>query len=49
LRAVQAWLIPWSVLARCWRSWPPVPPPRQLQGLLDGLAAGQPLHPYLPP
>jgi len=18
---VRAWLIPWSVLARCWRSW----------------------------
>jgi hypothetical protein len=49
LRAVQAWLIPWSVLARCWRSWSPAPPPRQLQRLLDAAAAGQPLHLYLPP
>src|SRR5215208_3162907 len=24
---------PWSVLARCWRSWSPAPPPRQLQRL----------------
>ncbi|HXP14260.1 MAG TPA: hypothetical protein VN907_03030, partial [Actinomycetes bacterium] len=49
LRAVRAWLIPWSVLARCWRSWSPAPPPRQLQRLLDALAGGQPLHLYLPP
>jgi hypothetical protein len=48
LRAVRAWLIPWSVLARCWRSWSPAPPPRQLQRLLDAVAAGQPLHLYLP-
>jgi hypothetical protein len=47
--AVRAWLIPWSVLARCWRSWSPAPPPRQLQRLLDAVAAGQPLHLYLPP
>ena len=49
LRAVRAWLTPWSVLWRCWQSWSPAPPPRQLQGLLDGLAAGRPLHFYLPP
>jgi hypothetical protein len=49
LRAVRAWLIPWSVLARCWRSWSPASPPRQLQRLLDAVAAGQPLHLYLPP
>jgi hypothetical protein len=47
--AVRAWLTPCSVLARCWRSWSPAPPPPQLQGLLDWLAAGQPLHLYLPP
>jgi hypothetical protein len=44
---VRAWLTPWSVLARCWRSWSPAPPPWQLQRLLDGLAAGRPLHLYL--
>jgi hypothetical protein len=49
LRAVRAWLIPWSVLQRCWRSWSPAPPPRQLQRLLDAVAGGQPLHLYLPP
>src|SRR5215218_10637123 len=49
LRAVRAWLTPWSVLTRCWRSWSPAPPPRQLQRLLDALAGGQPLHLYLPP
>ena len=49
LRAVRAWLTPWSVLQRCWRSWSPAPPPRQLQRLLDAVAAGQPLHLYLPP
>jgi hypothetical protein len=49
LRAVRAWLIPWSVLQRCWRSWSPAPPPQQLRLLLDAVAAGQPLHLYLPP
>jgi hypothetical protein len=49
LRAVRAWLTPWSVLQRCWRSWSPAPPPPQLQGLLDMVAAGHPLHLYLPP
>jgi hypothetical protein len=49
VRAVRAWLTPWSVLWRCWRSWSPAPPPRQLQRLLEDVAAGQPLHLYLPP
>jgi hypothetical protein len=49
LRAVRAWLTPWSVLWRCWRSWSPPPPPAALQRLLDGLTTGRPLHLYLPP
>jgi hypothetical protein len=49
LRAVRAWLTPCSVLQRCWRSWSPAAPPRQLQVLLDAVAAGQPLHLYIPP
>jgi hypothetical protein len=49
LRAVRAWLTPWSVLVRCWQSWSPAPPPQQLQRLLDALARGQPLHLYPPP
>jgi hypothetical protein len=40
---------PWTVLQRCWRSWSPAPPPRQLQRLLEEVAAGQPLHLYIPP
>jgi hypothetical protein len=40
---------PCSVLQRYWRSWSPAPPPRQLQALLDMVAAGHPLHLYLPP
>jgi hypothetical protein len=42
-------LTPWGMLQRCWRSWSPAPPPRQLQLLLDAVAAGQALHLYLPP
>src|SRR4029453_4718556 len=49
LRAVRAWLTPCSVLARCWRSWSPAAPPRQLQRLLDAVAGGHPLHPSPPP
>jgi hypothetical protein len=49
LRQVRAWLTPWSMLQRCWRSWSPAPPPRQLQLLLDAVAAGQALYLYLPP
>jgi len=40
---------PRTVLQRCWRSWSPAPPPRQLQVLLDAVAAGRPLHLYIPP
>jgi hypothetical protein len=35
--AVRAWLIPWSVLPRCWLSCSPAPPP------------GAPVPPILPP
>jgi hypothetical protein len=49
LRQVRAWLTPWSMWQRCWRSWSPAPPPQQLQRLLDAAAAGQALHLYLPP
>jgi hypothetical protein len=49
VRAVRAWLTPWSVLWRCWRSWSPAPPPQQLQRLLDGLGTGRPVNLYLPP
>jgi hypothetical protein len=47
LRAVRAWLTPWSMLQRCWRSWSPAPPPQPLQLLLDAVAAGQAVHLYL--
>jgi hypothetical protein len=40
---------PMDRVARCWRSWSPAPPPRQLQVLLDAVAAGRPLHLSIPP
>jgi hypothetical protein len=49
LRRVRGWLTPWVVLGRWWRSWSPAPLPFQLRLLLDAVAAGQPLHLYLPP
>jgi hypothetical protein len=49
LRRVRAWLAPLSMLERCWRAWSPAPPPLELRLLLDAVAAGQPLHLYLPP
>ena len=42
LRAVRAWLIPCSVRQRCWRSWSPAPPPRQLQRLLAAVEQANP-------
>src|SRR4051812_46848257 len=39
LQWVHAWLAPWSVLGRCWRAWSTAPPPRELQALLDWVAA----------
>jgi hypothetical protein len=49
LRRVRGWLTPWVVLERCWRAWSTRPPPAQLGMLLDAVAAGRPLHLYLPP
>ena len=49
LRAVRAWLTPWSVLQRSWRSWSPAPPLQQRQRLLDAVGRGKPMHLYLPP
>jgi hypothetical protein len=48
LRAVRAWLIPWNVLALL-AVVVTSTAARQLQRLLDAVAAGQPLHLYLPP
>ena len=35
LRAVRAWLTPWTVLQRWWTAWSKAPPPPQLQALID--------------
>ena len=47
LRAVRAWLTPWSTLQRWWTAWSNAPPPRQLQALIDSAAAGCGLHLYI--
>ena len=48
LRAVRAWLSPWTVLQRWWAAWSKAPPPPQLQALMDSVAAGCGLHLYIP-
>ena len=48
LRAVRAWLSPWIALRRWWPAWSKAPPPRQLQALINSVAAGCGLHLYLP-
>ena len=48
LRAVRAWLSPWTVLQRWWTAWSNAPPPPQLQALISSVAAGCGLHLYIP-
>ena len=48
LRAIRAWLSPWIALQRWWPAWSTAPPPRQLQALIDSVAAGCGLHLYIP-
>ena len=48
LRAVRAWLSPWTVLQRWWTAWSKAPPPPQLQALISSVAAGRGLHLYIP-
>jgi len=47
LRAVRAWLFPWIVLRRWWPAWSTAPPPRQLQALINSVAAGCGPHLYI--
>ena len=47
LRAVRAWLSPWTVLQRWWTAWSKAPPPPQLQALINSVAAGCGLHLYI--
>jgi hypothetical protein len=49
LRAVRAWLTPWTVLQRWWTAWSKAPPPPQLQALISSVTAGHSLNLYLPP
>jgi hypothetical protein len=48
LRAVRAWLSPWTVLQRWWTAWSKAPPPPQLRSLINSVAAGCGLHLYIP-
>ncbi len=47
LRAIRAWLSPWIALQRWWPAWSTVPPPPQLQALINSVAAGCGLHLYI--
>ena len=47
LRAVRAWLSPWTALRRWWPAWSKAPPPPQLQALINSVAAGRGLHLYI--
>ena len=49
LRAVRAWLTPWTMLQRWWTAWSKAPPPPQLQALISSVTAGHGLNLYLPP
>lgn len=48
LRAVRAWLEPWTLLWRYWRAWSSLPSPPELQALLVSVQRGQPLYLYDP-
>ena len=48
LRAVRAWLEPWTLLWRYWRAWSPLPPPPELHALLESVYAGKALYLYDP-
>ena len=47
LRQIRDWLDPWAFLWRCWRAWSDLPPPPELQALLDWVGSGQPINLYL--
>jgi hypothetical protein len=47
LRAVRAWLSPWTALQRWRAAWSKAPPPPQLQALINSVAAGCGLHLYI--
>ena len=48
LRAVRAWLSPWTALQRWWAAWSKAPPPPPQQALMNSVAAGHGLHLYIP-
>jgi hypothetical protein len=48
LRRVRGWLDPWVMLWRFWQAWSKVPPPPQLQALLDAEGKGHSLDVYVP-
>ncbi len=46
LRNVRAWLTPWTWLWRYWRGWTNIPPPVEMQHLLDAVGVGYGLNVY---
>lgn len=48
-RAVRSRLAPWIILRRLWNAWTTMPPPPDLQLLLNSVAQGRALNLYTPP
>jgi hypothetical protein len=46
LRKVRSWLQPYVMLLRYWRAYTDLPPPKELQRLLEGLLCGERLYLY---
>jgi hypothetical protein len=50
LRRVRSWLTPWIMLWRWWQAWSDLPPPPELQALLNSVGhppEADPLNLYL--
>ena len=46
LRRVRAWLEPYVMLMRYWRAFSDLPPPEELQALLEWVFSGKGLYLY---
>jgi hypothetical protein len=46
LRRVRSWLEPYVMLVRYWKAYSDLPPPKELQKLLERLFCGEGLYLY---